>query len=63
MCIIEQRTPPIQKTLEQAKQDLTAPLLYAKMMAELRTKHRVEVYEDKLPDPSMYSQKPKAAFR
>jgi len=62
-CVIEKRTPPIQKTLEEAKEDLMAPLLYAKMMAELRVKHGVEVYEDKLPDPSIYEQKPKAAFR
>jgi PPIC-type PPIASE domain len=63
VCVIEERKAPVQKTVEQAKQDLMAPLLYAKMMDELRTKHGVEVYEDKLADPSMHGQKPKATLR
>jgi parvulin-like peptidyl-prolyl isomerase len=47
-----QHVPATQKTLEDAKGDLAHDILYAKMIAKLRTDNGVEVYEDKLPDPS-----------
>ncbi len=40
-------------TLEEAKLQLTRPLLVAKMMDKLRDEYGVRVYEDKLPDPTL----------
>ncbi|MBN2309469.1 MAG: peptidyl-prolyl cis-trans isomerase [Candidatus Hydrogenedentes bacterium] len=54
VCVVLNRTPETPKTLEQAKKDLQPSILYAKMMERLREQSRVEIYEDKLPDPSMY---------
>ncbi|MCC6485974.1 MAG: hypothetical protein IT364_00610 [Candidatus Hydrogenedentes bacterium] len=54
VCTLTDRVEPIQKSLEEAKPDLVGLILYSKMMDKLRTDAKVEVFEDKLPDPSMY---------
>jgi len=37
---------------EQARPQVIVPLIKAKMMHLLREDNKVEIYEDKLPDPS-----------
>lgn len=54
VCKVTNHVPSEQKTLEEAKPDLIQTILYAQMMDLLRKEHGVEIYEDKLPDPSMY---------
>lgn len=54
VCEVVEYVPETPKTLEEAKSDLDAVILYTKMLDRLREKSGVEVYEDKLPDPSMY---------
>lgn len=54
VCEVTDHVAPTQKTLEEAKPDLIRDILYARMMELLREQHGVEIYEDKLPDPSMY---------
>ena len=51
---IVDEVPEKQKTLEESKPDLTPLILYAKVMDQLRKEHGVSIFEDKLPDPSMY---------
>lgn len=51
---IVDEVPETQKTLEESKPDLTPLILYAKVMDQLRKEHGVSLFEDKLPDPSMY---------
>jgi hypothetical protein len=52
--VIEENTPETVKTFEEAQTDLSIPLLYAVAMDRLRKEYGVELYKDKLPDPSMY---------
>jgi hypothetical protein len=54
VCRIERYVPARQKTLEEAKPQLEASILFAKMMEQLREQSGVEVYENKLPDPGIY---------
>ncbi len=54
VCRVTDYTPPVQMTLEEAKPELDRDILYAKMMDLLRKEHGVEIYDDNLPDPSMY---------
>jgi len=54
VCKVTGHESAVQKTLEEAKPDLIQPILYGRMMDMLREQHGVEIYEDKLPDPSMY---------
>jgi len=54
VCRVTDFVPAVQKTLEEAKPDLIQDILYARMMDMLREQRGVEIYEDKLPDPSMY---------
>ena len=54
VCKITDHVPAVPKTLEEAKPDLVRNILYARMMELLRKQHGVEIYENKLPDPSMY---------
>ncbi len=42
-------------TLEEARPRLLPPLLYNAEMEKLRAEHGVEIYEDKLPNPSGYT--------
>ncbi len=48
-----EHSPARPLTLEEAKLQLTSPLLVAKMMDKLRDEYGVRVYEDKLPDPTL----------
>lgn len=41
-------------TLDEAKPKLAPTILVSKMMQRLREQNRVEIYEDKLPDPSLF---------
>lgn len=54
VCKVLEHTPETPKTLEEAKVDLQITILYAKVMDRLRDQHGVEIYEDALPDPSIY---------
>ena len=54
--VLEHR-PETTLELEQAKPALLPTILLAKMMEQLREEHGVEIYEDKLPDPSMFSRR------
>ncbi|MCC6695466.1 MAG: peptidyl-prolyl cis-trans isomerase [Candidatus Hydrogenedentes bacterium] len=54
VCTLTDRVEPVQKSLEEAKQDLVGLILYSKMMDKLRKDANVQVFEDKLPDQSMY---------
>ena len=47
-------TPPAQKTFEEAKLDLAPSIYYVKFMNALREKQGVEIYEERLPEPSLY---------
>ncbi|NIA16291.1 MAG: hypothetical protein GWP08_19695, partial [Nitrospiraceae bacterium] len=44
--------------IEEAKPRLVAPIAIAKMMRILREEHGVEIYEDKLPDPTLMLGRP-----
>jgi len=50
--ILEQ-TPEKPKTLEEAREELQGPILYRKMMEQLREEFDVTMYEDQLPDPAL----------
>ncbi|GMV99404.1 MAG: hypothetical protein AMXMBFR84_05430 [Candidatus Hydrogenedentota bacterium] len=54
VAVVREQIPETQKTLEQAKDELLGYLLYNKMINRLREEFSVEVYPEKLPDPSMY---------
>ncbi len=47
-------TPPSQKTLDEAKEDMSPALYYVKFMKALREEQGVEIYEDNLPEPSLF---------
>ncbi|MBI4558978.1 MAG: hypothetical protein HY706_15455 [Candidatus Hydrogenedentes bacterium] len=47
-----QHAPERVKTLAEAKPELAPAILYSKVMERLREERGVEVYEDKIPDPS-----------
>jgi len=49
--------PETQLTLEEAKPQLVTTIAFARMMDLLREENGVEIYEDKLPDPSMFVQR------
>lgn len=64
VCRITRYVPQRQKTLEEAKPDLSASILYSEMMERLRDAAGVEIYDDKLPDPGMYdSARPSSIFQ
>lgn len=46
-----------QMTLDDAKQVMAPGILVGKEMAKLRQDRQVEIFEDKLPDPEMFSRK------
>ena len=50
---ILERTPEEPKTLEEAREELRVPILYRKMMEQLREEFDVTIYEDQLPDPAL----------
>jgi hypothetical protein len=54
VCKVLDHTPKTPKSLEEAKIDLQVTILYAKVMDRLRDQHGVEIYEENLPDPSVY---------
>jgi len=47
--------PETTLTLDEAKPKLAPSILISKMMSVLRQEDGVEIYEDKLPDPTMFS--------
>jgi hypothetical protein len=47
-------TPPSQKTIDEAKQDLAPAIYYVKFMQALRDKLGVETYKDRLPEPNLF---------
>jgi hypothetical protein len=47
-------TPPAQKSFEEAQPDLAPSIYYVKFMKALREKQNVEIYEDRLPEPSLF---------
>jgi hypothetical protein len=47
-------TAPAQKTLDEAKADLAPAIYYVKFMKALREKKGVEIYEERLPEPSLF---------
>jgi len=47
--------PETTLTLEEAKPKLAPFILISKMMSQLRQENGVEIYEDSLPDPAMFS--------
>ena len=49
-----ENTPQRPLTLEEAKEPMSGPIIYAKSIAKLREIHKVQIYEDKLKDPSIY---------
>lgn len=49
-----ENTPLRPLTLEEAKEPMSGPIIYAKAIAKLRELHKVKIYEDKLKDPSIY---------
>ncbi len=51
---VVEEVPETPKTLEESKEDLTPIILFAKVMDQLRKEHGVQIYENNLPDPSMY---------
>lgn len=53
-CVVIDHKPETPKTLDEAKGDLAPTILYSKVIEQMRTEHGVEIYEDKLPDPSIY---------
>jgi parvulin-like peptidyl-prolyl cis-trans isomerase-like protein len=57
VCEVTQATPPTPMTLEQAKPVIAPSIYFVKYGKHLRQKYGVEIYEDKLPDPSLF-QKP-----
>jgi len=59
--VLDQR-PETTLTLEEAKPRLAPFVLLAKMMAQLRQENGVEIYEDKLPDPSIYTDRTDEPF-
>ena len=50
---ILERTPEEPKTLEEAREELQGPILYRKMMEQLREEFGVTIHEDQLPDPAL----------
>ena len=52
VCKVRQAVPESVKSLEEAKPELAARLLYAKMIRKLREENGVEVYEERLPNPA-----------
>lgn len=54
---------PTPKTLDQAKADLAPALLYVKVMNRMREEAGVKIFEDQLPDPSLYDEdRPTSVF-
>jgi hypothetical protein len=54
VCRVVQHNPSREMTLEEAKNQLQASILYSQMMERLRTQAGVEIYDAKIPDPSIY---------
>lgn len=52
LCQVTVSQPQSLLPYEQARPQVVMPLIKAKMMHRLREEHGVEIYEDKLPDPS-----------
>jgi len=49
--------PETTLTLQEAKRALAPPILMAKMMELLREQNGVQIFEDKLPDPALFSKR------
>ena len=54
--------PEAQLALEDAKQQLAPSIIVTKEMKKLRDDHGVEIYENKLPDPSLFSDQYRRSF-
>ena len=54
--VLEHR-PETQLTLNEAKTELVATIAFARMMNILREENGVEIYDDELPDPSMFERR------
>jgi len=54
VCEVLERKDQRELTLDEAKPKLLPVILVSKMMQRLREQNGVEVYEDKLPDPSLF---------
>ena len=54
--------PETTMTLDEAKSQLAPSIIVVKEMKKLREDHGVEVYEDKLPDPSLFSDQYRRSF-
>lgn len=54
--------PPKAKDWQEARADLAPLILRRKMIRQLRADHGVQVYEDKLPDPSRYDREERGVF-
>ncbi|NLN91856.1 MAG: hypothetical protein GX130_00920 [Candidatus Hydrogenedens sp.] len=52
LCVVTESRPESLLSLDQARPQVVMPLIKAKMMHLLREENQVEIYEDKLPDPS-----------
>lgn len=55
VCEILAHTPQTVMSIEEATPELVRPLYYAKLLKQLEQEFGVEIYEDRLPDPSMYT--------
>ncbi len=54
VCKIVEHTEERPLTLEEAQDELAGPILYRKVMEQLRAEYGVEIYEDQLPDPALF---------
>lgn len=54
--------PEAQMTIEEAKMQLAPSIIVTKEMKKLREDHGVEIYENKLPDPSLFSDQYRRSF-
>ncbi|HRK36388.1 MAG TPA: hypothetical protein PLJ47_17455 [Candidatus Hydrogenedentes bacterium] len=55
VCVVTDRTDEKPKTLEESKPQLQFNILYAKIMDQMRTENGVQIIEENLPDPGMYT--------
>lgn len=59
---VTRHTPERSKTIEEAREDLLPSILYRKGLRALRAERQAEIYEDKLPDPSLFMESDEALF-
>jgi len=55
VCLVTGRTDQTPKSLEESKPELQYNILYSKIMDQLRVENGVQIFEDNLPDPGMYT--------